>query len=413
MSEIVLRVAGVGKLYTVYNANISRFARWIGIPIEPVSEYWAVQNVDFSLCAGETLALIGQNGAGKSTLLKMITGTVRPTNGGIAVIGRVSAILELGMGFNPEFTGRQNAYHAGGLMGFSQKELSNLMPSIEDFSELGDFFDQPLRVYSSGMQARLAFSLATASVPDILIIDEVLSVGDSYFQHKSFNRIREFRERGTAILFVSHNMGDVRAICDRVLMLEEGSVVRDGPPDEVVDFYNAMIAKKENENLSIEQRRQNGGWMHTISGTFDVASNKLELVDLHTHEPIATAQVGQKLLLRLDVLANQNVPRLVLGLMIRDKTGHVVWGTNTWHTDQVVTDVKVGQRFQFGFSFECLLGPGSYSISSALVSSDTHLEDNFEWQDNAIVFDVVNTDRPVFVGSSWLNTKFVIDEITA
>jgi lipopolysaccharide transport system ATP-binding protein len=282
------------------------------------------------------------------------------------------------------------------------------MPEIEEFAELGPFFDQPLRVYSSGMHARLAFALATAVRPDVLIVDEVLSVGDSYFQHKSFDRIRKFKEEGTAILFVSHNMGDVRALCDRVLLLDKGTVLKDGPPDEVVDYYNAMIAEKENAKLAVEQRRKKDGWVHTRSGTFEVASNCVELLDARTREPVATAQVGQELLLRLVAQANADIPHLVLGHMLRDRTGHVVWGTNTWHTKQVVHDVKAGQTVTFELRFPCNLGPGSYAFTNSLASSETHLEDNYEWSDNVAVFDVVNIEKPVFIGTNWLDATFNI-----
>lgn len=408
MSRITLNVVNAGKCYASYRSNLHRFANWFGVPVQLLDKYWAVRDISLSLSSGEALALIGQNGAGKSTLLKMITGTVRPTTGSIAVGGRISAILELGLGFNPEFTGRQNVYQAGGLMGHSREELTARMPEIEDFAEIGPFFDEPLRVYSSGMQARLAFSLATAVPPDILIVDEVLSVGDSYFQHKSFDRIRQFKEDGVAILFVSHSMGDVCALCDRVLLLDKGHMLKDGLPDEVVDYYNALIAEKENAKLTVEQRRKKDGWLYTRSGTLEVTAVALELLDAESGEPMATARVGQNLLLRLMARAEADIPRLVLGYMLRDRTGHVVWGTNTWHTKQVLTDVRAGEPVEFLMPFTCTLGPGSYSFSPALVSSETHLENNYEWQDNAIVFDVVNTDHRIFIGSAWLDASFTI-----
>ncbi|HWK65516.1 MAG TPA: ABC transporter ATP-binding protein [Rhizobiaceae bacterium] len=410
MKPAVLSVSGVGKCYATYSSNLARFATWFGASARPVSEYWAVKDVSFDLRPGEALALIGQNGAGKSTLLKLITGTVRPTKGQIAVNGSISAILELGLGFNPEFTGRQNIYQAGGLMGFSREKLANLMPEIEAFAEIGEFFDQPLRVYSSGMQARLAFALVTAVRPDVLIVDEVLSVGDAYFQHKSFDRIRRFKEEGAAILFVSHSMGDVRALCDRVLLLDKGTVIKDGQPDEVVDYYNAMIAEKESAKLTIEQKRSNG-WVHTRSGTFDVTADSIQLLDADSRQPVDTARVGQNLLLRLVARAKTDVPRLVLGYMLRDRAGHVIWGTNTWHTKQVLRSLKAGEAVEFELRFVCNLGQGSYSFSPALVSSDTHLEDNYEWQDNAVVFDVVNVDRHSFIGSSWLDASFEINRV--
>jgi lipopolysaccharide transport system ATP-binding protein len=216
---IALHVQNVGKRYTRYRSNLALFASWLGFPVTHTHEFWALRDFSLTLHAGEALACIGQNGAGKSTLLKLVSGTVLPSRGHISVAGRVAAILELGLGFNLELTGRQNVHHAGGLRGFSPTQVEELIPDIEAFAELGEFFDEPLRVYSSGMQARLAFSLVTAVRPDLLIVDEILSVGDAYFQHKSFQRIRRFKDEGTAILFVSHSMADVRALCDRVILL--------------------------------------------------------------------------------------------------------------------------------------------------------------------------------------------------
>lgn len=411
--SVVLDVSQVGKSYATYRSNLQRFANWFGASIAPQSEFWANRDISFQVEQGEAVALIGQNGAGKSTLLKMITGTVRPTVGSVIVTGRVSAILELGLGFNPEFTGRQNIYQAGGLMGYSQQELTALMPSIEEFAEIGEFFDQPIRVYSSGMQARLAFALATAKCPDILIVDEVLSVGDSYFQHKSFDRIRSFRAAGTSIILVTHSLSDVRALCDRVILLDKGHVLKDGAPDEVVDYYNALIAAKENEKLKVEQRREKDGWAFTRSGTFQVKAATLELFDAESREPVKIAHVGQSLVLRLVAKAEADVSRLVLGYMLRDRTGHVIWGTNTWHTQQILQNIKAGQEIEFQLPFTCTLGQGSYSFSLSLASADTHLENNYEWQDNALVFDVVNASRPVFIGTSALDARFIINRAAA
>ncbi len=404
----VLSVDHVSKRYQTFKSNLQRFANWFGASFSPSAEFWASRDISFQVGPGEAVALIGQNGAGKSTLLKMVTGTVRASSGSVHVSGRISAILELGLGFNPEFTGRQNVYQAGGLMGFSQQELGELMPSIEVFAEIGDFFDQPVRVYSSGMQARLAFALATARRPDILIVDEVLSVGDSYFQHKSFDRIRQFKQEGTAILLVTHGLADVKALCDRVILLDKGVVIKDGPADEVVDYYNAMIAERENQKMLVEQKRRGDGWLHTRSGSFEIRMGTLELLDPQTRKQLNTATVNQELLLRLKAEAFADIDQLVLGYMLRDRTGHVVWGTNTWHTKQVLRDVKAGERIVFELSFTCSLGPGSYSFSPALVGSDTHLERNFEWQDNALVFEVVNASHDFFIGSSWLNATFNI-----
>lgn len=408
----VLAVADLSKRYASYGSNLHRFAGWFGAKVAPAAEFWPVRDMSFAVGRGEAVAVIGQNGAGKSTLLKLITGTIRPTQGTVDVSGSVNAILELGLGFNPEFTGRQNVFFAGGLMGFSQRKLAELMPAIEAFAEVGEFFDQPLRVYSSGMQARLAFALVTAQRPDILIVDEVLAVGDSYFQHKCFDRIRRFKEEGSAILLVSHSMGDVRALCDRVILIDKGRVLMDGEPDMVVEYYNALIASRENQEVAIEQQRQKNGWSHTRSGTLEVYARELALLDAETREPVSVARVGQPLVLRLVAHARMDVPCLVLGYMLRDRAGHVVWGTNTWHTKQALHDVRKDDTVVFEMRFTCSLGQGSYSVSIAFTDSDSHLHKNYEWRDNAIVFDVINADRPFFLGTSALDASIAVQRTT-
>ena len=403
-----LHVQNLGKSYHQWGSEWRRVASWFVSSVAPRAEHWVLKDVNFSVNPGETVGIIGQNGAGKSTLLKLITGTIQPTQGQVRLRGRVAAILELGMGFNPDLTGRQNVCHFAGLMGYSQTDIERAMPEIEAFAEVGEYFDQPVRIYSSGMQMRVAFSVATAFKPDLLIVDEALSVGDSYFQHKSFNRIRQFREVGVSIMLVTHSMGDVRVLCDRVILLDRGRVLKDGPPDEVVDYYNALIAAKENAKLTVEQRREKNGWLLTRSGTGEARVKTLQLLDAVSGDELAVVQVGQAVKLRLEVSIHSDIPRLVLGYMIRDKQGHVVWGTNTWHTRQIQEDVKPGEIVIFSLSFTCTLGPGSYSVSPALVSTDTHLTDNYEWADNLLVFDVINVERDIFIGTNWLDAQFFI-----
>jgi lipopolysaccharide transport system ATP-binding protein len=402
----VLEVSNLGKAYRSYRSEWRRALSWFGVAAAPTAEHWGLRGVSFSVSPGEAVGIVGQNGAGKSTLLKLVTGTLRATEGLVRVNGRIAAILELGMGFNPEFTGRENVHHAAGLMGLSPDAIQRAMPDIEAFAEIGDYFDQPVRTYSSGMQMRVAFSVATAFRPDVLIVDEALSVGDSYFQHKSFARIRQFKELGTALLFVTHGMSDVRSLCDRVILLDGGRILRDGSPDEVVDFYNALIAEKENAQLSIEQRRQKNGWVLTRSGTGEATLADLRLVDADSGQEVQSARVGQRLVLAATVEVHADIPSLVLGYMLRDRQGHIVWGSNTWHTRQAIENPGAGQVVEFRLSFTCTLGPGSYSFSPALVSTDTHLLNNYEWADNALVFDVLNADRHTFIGSSWLDAVF-------
>ena len=410
MSEAaILSVDRVSKRYASYRSNLARFASWFGLPAEVASEYWAVRDVSFDLAPGQAIGLIGQNGAGKSTMLKLVTGTVRPTSGTVRVNGVVRSIIELGLGFNPELTGRENVRQAGGLLGHSPSEIERLLPEVEDFAEIGEFMDQPFRVYSSGMQARLAFSLVTARRPDILIIDEVLAVGDAYFQHKSYARIRDFKSAGSAILLVTHGIADVRSLCDRALLLDRGCVLKDGPPDEVVDYYNALTAAKEASALTVEQRRQANGWLRTQSGTGEVVAVAMSISDAATGREIEAAEIGQDLVFSVRTLANQFVAMLIVGVMLRDRAGHVVWGSNTWHTHQAEKSISPGERIAFSWRFRCDLGQGSYSISYALAAAETHTAGNFEWVDNAVVFEVVNTRRPVFAGSSALESSFSIE----
>lgn len=406
-----LHVDNVGKAYRTWKSEWLRAASWIGLPSRPSEEHWVLRNVSFAIAPGEAVGVIGQNGAGKSTLLKLITGTAQPTEGRVVRTGHVSAILELGMGFNSDLTGRQNAFHSAGLMGYSQEQIEAAMPGIEEFAEIGEYFDQPVRTYSSGMQVRVAFAVATAFTPDLLIVDEALSVGDSYFQHKSFDRMRRFREQGTSIMLVSHSLGDVKALCDRVILLEKGRVLRDGAPDEVIDYYNALISRKENEQLTVEQRRNKSGWVMTRSGTGQARVSSLRLLDAETSQEVALAAVGQKLRLVLETDVASDLPSLVLGFMLRDKQGNIVWGSNTWHSKQIQHNVRAGECVVFTLDFICSLGPGSYSISPALVSTDTHLVDNFEWVDNLLVFDVVNAGVTAFIGSNWLDAVFGVERI--
>jgi len=402
-----IEVCDLGKAYRSYRSEWRRFARWLGIPAKPKEEHWVLRHISFALQPGEALGIIGQNGAGKSTMLKVITGAVQPTEGLLQVNGRIGAILELGMGFNPELTGRQNAFHGLGLMGFSHAEITKVMPELEAFAEIGEYFDQPTRTYSSGMSARVAFAVVTAFRPEILIIDEVLAVGDSYFQHKSFNRIREFKKQGTSLLFVTHGLGDIRTLCDRVILLSNGEIIKDGLPDEVVDYYNAITAERENAKLTIEQRRTKDGWLYTEFGTKEAFVESFRLLDEKSGEPVSLAAVGQDLVIEIRSTVKQDLPRLVLGLHMMDRNGNLVWGTNTWHTKQVLENVSHGSVIVFKVAFKCRLGPGSYAIGFALVSSDTHLENCYHWTDNNLVFDVVNMAQPLFVGTNWFDA--VID----
>ncbi|MEB2646825.1 ABC transporter ATP-binding protein [Pseudomonas sp. C 49-2] len=395
----LLSVKNLGKAYRVYASEFQRIGRWFGLPTRPSEEHWVLKHINFSIEPGEAIGIVGQNGAGKSTLLKMITGTLQPTEGTVTVNGRIAAILELGMGFSPELTGRQNVYHAAGLMGFSADQIHEVIDDIEAFAEIGEYFNEPVRTYSSGMQMRVAFAVATAIRPEILIVDEALSVGDSYFQHKSFDRIREFQQQGTTLLIVSHDRGSIQALCDRAILLESGTVIKDGKPEEVMDFYNAIIAEKENATVSVRQLED--GSIQTRSGSGEAT---IESVSLHdaAGQMVEYVPVGEPVTLRIKTQINADIPELVVGYLIKDRLGQPVFGTNTHHLDCKLTDLSAGESPEYRFDFSANLGVGSYSVAVALHTADTHLARSYEWLDLAMVFNIVNISKDEFVGLAWM-----------
>lgn len=402
-----ISVQNLGKAYKQYPSRWSRLAEWL-IPFGKTRHKmkWVLQDLNFTIRAGEAVGIVGINGAGKSTLLKMITGTTQPTAGKVEITGRVAALLELGMGFHPDFTGRQNAIMAGQLLGLSVEDLNLLMPAIEDFAEIGDYIDQPVRVYSSGMQMRLAFSVATAQRPDILIVDEALSVGDSYFQHKSFDRIREYSKQGTTLLIVSHDKGAVQGICDRAILLNAGHLAMEGDPETVMDYYNAMLAERGKQ--TVRQELTQDGRIKTTSGSGEATIYSAELLDSQD-DPVEVVGVGHSVRIRVRVDVQQNLPELVLGYMIKDRLGQPVFGTNSHHLRQPTEQARKGERIEYMFHFAANLGVGSYSVAIALHTADTHVNQNFEWRDRAIVFNVINIDKDPFVGVAWLPTDLKCD----
>lgn len=405
----LLSVKNVGKSFRKYKSEWHRFANWLGLKIKPAKESWVLRHINFDIHAGESLGIIGQNGAGKSTLLKMITGSLQPTEGDIQFNGRISAILELGMGFNPEATGRENVFHFAGLMGFTADQIKKAMPDIEAFAEIGEYFNQPVRIYSSGMQIRVAFAVATAWRPEILIIDEALSVGDSYFKIKSFARIRELRDLGTVLLIVSHDRSAIQALCNRTILLDNNCIVKDGAPEEVFDFYNALIAEKDKKTVKIT--KTDAGKSQTSSGTGEA---KIEQAILYNIGGEATkkVKVGEQVELQIKVKVYQEIETLVLGYGIKDKLGQVMYGSNTWHTGQVINNPKQNGEYLFKIIFPANFGVGEYSVQIALHDKVSHITANYEWKDLALVFDVINENKPHFEGCLWNDPRIIIEELS-
>lgn len=405
---MILSVQNICKTYLDYESNFKRFASWFSKNKEEKNVKTVLKDVSFDVGAGEVVGLIGQNGAGKSTLLKIISRTLKPSSGRVTSGAKISSILELGMGFHGDLTGRQNAYQSCSLMGYSKEQIDEIITYIEDFAEIGEYFDYPVRIYSSGMQMRLAFSVVTANRPDILIIDEALSVGDVYFQHKSFDKIKEFKSLGTTLIIVSHDSGAIKSICDRVILLEKGQILKDGEPEAVLDYYNALISKKQ--DVQISQITLQNGKTATVSGNKKACIKNVEILDA-AGKKIQNLEVGKKIKLKVTVQANENLPSLVLGYQIKNRFSQVVYGTNTYHLKQALKNLKKGEEYDFSFEFDANLGVGSFSVTIALHDSDNHLQNNYEWRDNAIIFNVVNFSKPDFVGLAYLEPSLEIKRI--
>ena len=405
---MILSVQNICKTYLDYESNFKRFASWFSKNKEEKNVKTVLKDVSFDVGAGEVVGLIGQNGAGKSTLLKIISHTLKPSSGRVTSSAKISSILELGMGFHGDLTGRQNAYQSCSLMGYSKEQIDEIIAYIEDFAEISEYFDYPVRIYSSGMQMRLAFSVVTANRPDILIIDEALSVGDVYFQHKSFDKIKEFKSLGTTLIIVSHDSGAIKSICDRVILLEKGQILKDGEPEAVLDYYNALISKKQ--DVQISQVALENGKTATISGNKKACIKNVEILDA-AGKKIQNLEVGKKIKLKVTVQANENLPSLVLGYQIKNRFSQVVYGTNTYHLKQALKNLKKGEEYDFSFEFDANLGVGSFSVTIALHDSDNHLQNNYEWRDNAIIFNVVNFSKPDFVGLAYLEPSLEVKRI--
>ena len=403
-----LAVSGLGKSYRRYARPWHRLCEWAaGGRLVWHETFWALRGVTFRVASGESVGIVGLNGAGKSTLLKILTGTTQPTEGQVQLGGRVAALLELGMGFHPDFSGRQNVMMAGQLMGLPVREIARLMPEIEAFAEIGEYIDQPIRTYSTGMGVRLAFSVATAARPEVLILDETLSVGDAYFQHKCIRRIKEFQEAGTTILFVSHDPTAVKTLCGRALLLDGGRLIQDGPPDLVLDHYNALIAKRE-ANQEILQAETASGRMTTRSGTFEARIAAIDLLD-GDGRPARAFTVGERARIRARVEFTSAVIAPTVGILIRDRVGNDVFGTNSFHLAPIEGTYEPGEEMTVDFDIQLNLGVGGYTLTAAVHSDATHLVNNYDWWDKVIGFQVLPGPEPPFVGSAWLPVRLRVE----
>lgn len=367
-----LHIDGVGKAYKRYTRKSGRLAEWLGFG--PHHELrWVLRDANLSIAPGEAVALIGANGAGKSTLLKIITGTTRPTTGSVRTTGRIAALLELGIGFHPDFTGRANIHMSGRLAGMSSAEILRHMAEIEAFADIGDYLDQPVRTYSSGMQVRLAFSVATAVRPDILIVDEALAVGDVFFQQKCFDRIRAFREAGTTLLFVSHAMSTVYALCDRAILLDEGRILLDAAPREAIDLYNALAAQRASDRPAAQIMHEAApGESAGGAATGSYSSPQVEIVSvgLYAGDALIHSIVGDsEAVVRIEARFHAPVDDPHIGFQLRNKRGEAVFMTHTHAMGHAIGPVAAGQRVQVDFRFRVSLAPGDYTLTAGVADS--------------------------------------------
>jgi lipopolysaccharide transport system ATP-binding protein len=410
MGRIQLR--SLGKVYPAAHHPWARLWRLLADPrAQPAAGHWVLRELSFDAGDGECVGVIGLNGAGKSTLLRILAGTTAPSEGSFAVDGRVAALLELGLGIHPEFSGRQNAVLACQLMGMTPDAIAASLPEIEAFSELAGAMHDPVRTYSSGMQLRLAFAVATAVRPDVLLIDEALAVGDLYFQHKSLARLRAFQALGTTLLVVTHDPAALKALCTRAILLDGGRLLRDGAPDVVFNYYNAMIGQKERTALISEQAGSHGRTM-TRSGGGAAEIMSVELGDAAGRRR-AVFQVGETATLAYRIRINQAMPTPTVGFVIRDRFGSDVFGTNTKLLGLATQPCQPGDVLAATFEVELRVGPGAYSVSGALHGGLTHLDGNFDWWDQALVFQVMPNDAETFVGVAALPARAAIGAVAA
>ncbi|HEX5709200.1 MAG TPA: ABC transporter ATP-binding protein [Pyrinomonadaceae bacterium] len=410
---VALRVERVSKQYRIYERPGDRLTESLTRGrLKRHREFWALSDVSFEVEAGTTVGIVGPNGCGKSTLLQIIAGTLEPTHGTVFHDGRVAALLELGAGFDPEFTGVENVLMNAALMGLSRREAERLLPEVERFAEIGDFIQQPVKTYSSGMYVRLAFAVAVSVEPDILVIDEALAVGDAVFQHRCLRRIKEIHERGATVLFVSHDAAAVRALTQRALLLNAGRLVADGKPTDVLNRYQKIIMEREEayeaarppsseggeggEGVAAET---SGGARAPLRYTYRHGDGSAEFVEAELSDSsrrrVEVVETGEAVQLRARVVFHADIDEPVFGFLIRDRHGIHVYGTNTEAQGLEFGTVGRGETLELVFTFDCWLGAGDFSVSLSAHSSVTTAGGvGYDWLDGVLFFRVT-TGAPV------------------
>ena len=430
MKDICIRVSGVSKSYKLYDDPSARLKEAIFRGRKKYHRtFQALEDISMEIGRGETVGVIGRNGSGKSTLLQIIASIITPTSGMVEIKGRVAALLELGSGFDPEFTGRENVYLNGAVLGLSKKEIDQRFEEIESFAGIGRFIDHPVKLYSSGMYVRLAFATAINVNPDILLIDEALAVGDMYFQHRCMRKIREIQESGKTIFFVTHDTGAIVKLCTKAVLLEQGRMVCMGKPDDVVQDYYKIIWNGDAESQLEKSATEEIDSCPPAQAGEDVFDNiaieeitrydnrfgngKAEITGFALTDQNGTKldffQGGVKIVFSLFIKCHEDVDMPLAGFMIKDLLGNELIKSNSDVSDKTLLPCKEGEnvciRFLFEFPF---LRSGSYSISAGFGygTIDTHVA--YDWIDNLAVYPMENTDKSFGLIDISIQTEQVI-----
>jgi len=382
MSESVITVNNISKVYKLYDKPVNRLKEAMSLTRKCLhSDHFALDNITFDVKKGECVGIIGTNGSGKSTLLKILTGVLNPSGGTYEVKGKISALLELGAGFNMEYTGIENIYLNGTMMGFTDKEMDKKIDSIIAFAEIGEFINQPVKTYSSGMFARLAFAVAINVEPDILIVDEALSVGDIFFQAKCYQKFNEFKKKNKTILFVSHDMSSVLKYCDRCLLINKGHQISLGKTSKVVDIYKKILVNQYDEDDSATTEKENSvlGYDNEPSAkmwkdkmvinpnVIDYGGKEAEIIDfavVNNYGEISNSiYKGEEFAIRMKIKFHKNINRPIFAFTIKDIKGTEITGTNTMLEDSNLEEGKIGQIVSVQFKQNMDLQGGQYLLS--------------------------------------------------
>jgi lipopolysaccharide transport system ATP-binding protein len=381
----VVLVQNVSKLYRLYQHPSDRIRELVPFQSRKLHrDFWALRDISLNVEKGETLGIVGPNGCGKSTLLQIICGILQPTNGRVVTRGRVAALLELGAGFNPEFTGRENIVLNAEIMGLGRGDIERALPSIATFADIGEFLERPVKEYSSGMYVRLAFATAIHVEPDILVVDEALAVGDAVFANRCVRKFEELRQRNITVLFVSHDLGLVKQLSDRAILLVGGQIHAQGDPNQVINQYIGLVLEK--------QRVEHEPARTQIAARFRHGDRTSEILDVQlldgTGEPAKAVASGEAVRVRMRCVFYQAKSDPMVGILIRNRIGMDVYGTNTRVEQVDLGDFGAGDELDLEFRFECWLTPQQYTLTVATQSADGSSHD---WLDDVLAFEVVDS----------------------